>query len=115
MKHFSPEEERQILTIITFAGEATRLLAQAFEACRKGDYAACDALMDESDDAMDRAHSVQTQLIQQEMRGEPVELSLLMIHAQDHIMNAVLMRQVMRYLIQTQKDLEEKSHQGGIL
>jgi cellobiose PTS system EIIA component len=41
---------------------------------------------------LNEAHHIQTSLIQQEIRGEKVEISLLMIHAQDHLMNAITMK-----------------------
>ena len=41
---------------------------------------------------MSQAHRSQTELIQGEARGEEKNLSLLLVHAQDHLMNAITIR-----------------------
>ncbi len=41
---------------------------------------------------MIEAHHSQTALLSQEARGEKVEVSMLLIHAQDHLMNAITFR-----------------------
>ncbi|MNW57331.1 Lichenan-specific phosphotransferase enzyme IIA component [compost metagenome] len=35
------------------------------------------------------AHKIQTSLLQQEASGNKYEVSVLLIHAQDHLMNAI--------------------------
>jgi len=40
-------------------------------------------------EALSKAHTFQTNLIQNEAAGEVVKISLLVIHAQDHLMNAM--------------------------
>ncbi|MCF0239466.1 MAG: DNA polymerase II large subunit, partial [Streptococcus gallolyticus] len=37
-----------------------------------------------------KAHKIQTELLQGEMQGNPCEFSLLLVHSQDHLMNAML-------------------------
>ena len=39
------------------------------------------------------AHQIQTELIQNECNGEGVSLNLILIHAQDHINNAMLAKE----------------------
>jgi cellobiose PTS system EIIA component len=47
-----------------------------------------DELLKDSRQAFADAHEVQTALISDEVSGKSVPITLLMMHAQDHIMNA---------------------------
>ncbi|MDU4935752.1 MAG: PTS lactose/cellobiose transporter subunit IIA [Peptostreptococcaceae bacterium] len=38
---------------------------------------------------MQKAHRYQTELIQNEAQGNKTEMSVILVHAQDHIMNAM--------------------------
>lgn len=49
---------------------------------------------------MYKAHHYQTELIQAEMRGEKTELSLIMVHGQDHLMNAMTVRDLALQMIE---------------
>lgn len=55
-------------------------------------------------DELTSAHHIQTELIQGEVRGEKVEISLLMVHAQDHLMNAMSIKDLSEEFI----DMYEK-------
>ena len=52
-------------------------------------------------DSKGKAHKIQTKLIQSEMdpEAEKPELSLLMVHAQDHYMTSQLARDVIEALV----------------
>lgn len=41
---------------------------------------------------MEKTHEIQTQLIRDEMTGNSRETTLLMVHAQDHLCSAQLLR-----------------------
>ena len=53
------------------------------------------------------AHETQTQLIREEMRGESEGVSLLMVHAQDHLNLALVMRDVAEEFILVHQRLME--------
>lgn len=96
------ELEQQIIGIISAAGDSK---GKAFEALRKvkeGDYEGARALMEESRRIDLEAHKIQTKLIQAEMDPEAVkpEISLLMVHAQDHYMTSQLARDLIETLIE---------------
>lgn len=92
--------EQVIMSIISSAGESK---ARAFEALKKvkeGDYDAARAALKESREIDLEAHEAQTQLITAELAGgdDRPELSLLMVHAQDHYMCAALARDLIEAL-----------------
>lgn len=86
------EMEMAVVGLITHAGDAKSLAIQAIRTARNGDFAQARQLLEQCDKAMEEAHEYQTGLICQEAGGEPVALSLLMVHAQDHVMNAMTVR-----------------------
>jgi PTS system cellobiose-specific IIA component len=53
------------------------------------------------------AHKVQTELIQQESSGDKLELSLLMVHAQDHLMTSMLAKDLIEKMIYMQNEINE--------
>ena len=48
---------------------------------------------------MHKAHAFQTQLITKEASGEKMEIGVLLIHAQDHLMTSLLARELSEEII----------------
>lgn len=94
--------EQKIIGIISSAGESK---AKAFEALRKvkeKDFEGAKKLMEESKEIDLEAHKIQTELIVAEMQDDKEnkpEISLLMVHAQDHYMTSQLARDIVDVLI----------------
>ena len=84
--------ELVIMELITNAGNARSLAIEAIRASRSGDFEEAAAKLQECDVAMIEAHQAQTNLLVEESNGNSVPMSLVMVHAQDHIMNAMTVR-----------------------
>ncbi|MFD2443833.1 PTS lactose/cellobiose transporter subunit IIA [Bacillus sp. CGMCC 1.16607] len=84
--------ETIIFQIILHGGNGKSSAMEAIQAAKKGDFTLATDKLKESSAALNEAHHIQTSLIQGEVRGEKTEISLLMVHAQDHLMNAITMR-----------------------
>ena len=54
---------------------------------------------------MNEAHHSQTELIQAEIRGEKAPLNLLMVHAQDHLMTALVVIDLAQEFIDVYKKI----------
>lgn len=105
------ETEQKILMMISSAGESK---AKAFEALRKvkeSKYDEARALLKEAQEIDLQAHKVQTEMITKEMSGsnDKPEMSLLMVHAQDHYMTSQLSRDLIEELINV---FESKEKEG---
>ena len=94
------ELEQEIMSLILYGGNAKGLAIEALRAAKEGNFEQADQFLEEADSNMNEAHSTQTKLIQAEIRGESVQLSLLMVHAQDHIMNAITTVDLCREIIE---------------
>lgn len=53
----------------------------------------------EASELLIECHKKQTVLIQAEAQGKRTELSMLLIHAQDHLMTAMLLQDMVKYLL----------------
>lgn len=65
---------------------------EAITAAKQGDFIKAKEKLQESAESFQAAHKIQTSLIQGEIRGEKSDITLLMIHAQDHLMNAMTVK-----------------------
>ena len=76
------QQEQIVINLIVNAGSAR---SSAIEAIEKAEESLGNAK-----EAVNEAHHSQTEMIQAEIRGEKAPLSLLMVHAQDHLMTSLL-------------------------
>lgn len=92
--------------IISAAGDAQSMMLEALAKAREGDFQEADAKMKQADKELNKAHKSQTGLIMKEAQGEKSEYSVLMVHAQDHLMNAMLAKQLIREMIKLYQDIK---------
>lgn len=105
------QKEADIMDIIVNGGDARSSCLKAVRCARNGQIEEADELIKRAEKALGKAHNVQTSLIQAEIRGEKNEITLLMVHAQDHLMNAITVKELSIELIEECKkrmELEEK-------
>lgn len=98
------EYEEIIMQLIASSGEARSRCLKAIRKARQGDFPIAETLLVEVKNFLIQAHKIQTKLIQSEIQGEPFPISLLIIHAQDHLMNAMTMRDLAIEIIEILKE-----------
>jgi PTS system cellobiose-specific IIA component len=91
--------------LIAGAGDARSSCMEAIELAKEGKFQEAREALTRADDSMVAAHETQTQLIRDEMSGESEGVSLLMVHAQDHLNLALVMRDVAEEFIQIHQRL----------
>ena len=91
--------------LIAGAGDARSSCMEAIELAKEGRFQEAREALTRADDSMVAAHETQTQLIRDEMSGESEGVSLLMVHAQDHLNLALVMRDVAEEFIQIHQRL----------
>lgn len=94
--------------IISFSGEAQSKMLEGLKAARETDYELAERLLEEGKSFLQKAHKVQTELIVGEARGEKTPYSILMVHAQDHLMNAMLAQNLIGEMITLYKTLKKE-------
>ncbi|RDW21491.1 PTS lactose/cellobiose transporter subunit IIA [Oceanobacillus arenosus] len=75
--------------LILHSGNAKSYGMEGIQAAKQGDMEAADRKMEAANNELENAHNAQTNLLSKEASGENVEVTLLMVHAQDHLMNAM--------------------------
>ena len=98
--------EEVVMGLIINAGNARSLAYTALRQAKQGDFAAAKATMEQSRQALSDAHRVQTQLIESDEGEGKMKVSLVLVHAQDHLMTSMLARELVVELIA----LHEKLH-----
>lgn len=91
--------EQIVMELIVNAGDGRSKAMQAIRLAKKGDLELAKEKINESSKALNKAHEFQTNLIQKESAGDHVEITLLMVHAQDHLMNAMTVRDLAQEMI----------------
>ncbi len=70
-------------------GNAKSEAFEAIQAAKNSDFDAATSHLKAADEALVTAHNVQTDLLTAEANGAHADVSLLLVHAQDHLMNAI--------------------------
>lgn len=78
-----------IMPLIMYGGDAKSSAMEAIQFAKKGEWEGADRKLKEAKDSLIQAHHSQTELLTNEARGETTTLSLLMVHAQDHLMTSI--------------------------
>lgn len=82
------------MSLIAGAGDAKSDAMEAIMAAKSGRFEEARASIQKASKALQSTHEIQTQLIRDEMSGKPRETTLLMVHAQDHLTSAQMMRDI---------------------
>lgn len=94
------EMEQNICMIISCAGEARSLCFEALYAARSGDFDKAESYIKQAQDELMKTHHIHSQIIQREANGEKQEVSLLLVHAEDHLMNTLLTKDLIKEMIE---------------
>lgn len=100
-----------IMDIIVHGGNARSKAMEAIRKAAEGQFEDAKNQVETAEVDLHRAHNVQTSLIQEEANGKKTEISLLMIHAQDHLMNAITVVDMAKEMIRLHEMLFEIKNQ----
>ncbi|WP_425446435.1 PTS lactose/cellobiose transporter subunit IIA [Dethiothermospora halolimnae] len=101
------ELEQIIFKIITYSGNAKSSFMEAIQHAKKGEIDKLKNSIESGEEDLKLAHKEQTKLIQNEADGGKVETSLLLIHAQDHLMNAITIKDLAMEIVELYKKITE--------
>lgn len=96
-------------TLIGIAGDSKAESMEAINCAKKGDFEGARSHLAAADETMVKAHDAQTEMLQQEAEGNPVKVNIILVHAQDHLTMAQIMRDMAEQFVdlyQTVQDLK---------
>lgn len=85
--------------IVAYAGEARGYLVEALHNAKNKDFNSIDELLKRSDECLNLAHKSQTEMLFLEANGEFSDITVIMVHGQDHLMTTMLLREILENLI----------------
>ena len=91
--------EEAVMEIIVNAGQSRSLCFEALHAARQGNLDEAKSLLREADGYARQSHKMQTKLIEQDAGEARQPMTLIMVHAQDHLMNSLLARELSEEII----------------
>lgn len=94
-----------IMTLIANSGDAKSSSMEAIRAARNKDFDMAKESIANARELLNKAHKSQTKLLTQEASGNSMEISLLLIHAQDHLMNTITTADLAEEMIEMYKSL----------
>jgi cellobiose PTS system EIIA component len=80
--------------LIAHAGSSRSHSMSALQLARGNDFAAARSELDLAEVDLRAAHGTQTSLVQREAAGDRVPVNVILIHAQDHLSSAIVVREL---------------------
>lgn len=108
--------ELEILEIISSVGQARSLYIEAIQEAKSKNYGQCNELVRKGNEQYAKGHRIHQRLIQEEAGGNPVDLNLLLTHAQDLLMSAESFKILCDEFVDLYRkfdELEEKIYEKG--
>ena len=102
------EQEQTIINLIVNAGSARSSAIEAIQYDKAGDLEKAEESINAAKESVNEAHHAQTEMIQAEIRGEKAPLNLLMVHAQDHLMCALVVIDLAQEFVAIWQKIYEK-------
>ncbi|PHM50651.1 PTS lactose/cellobiose transporter subunit IIA [Xenorhabdus miraniensis] len=84
--------EQQIIELLVHAGSARSSALMALQQAKEGNFQQAGVLMEESRQETRAAHIIQTKLIGLDEGCGKLPINLITVHAQDHLMNAMVIQ-----------------------
>ena len=94
--------------IILGSGDARNLVHESFKFMRESDFEAAEKKLDEANESLLKAHGSQTGLLHKFAGGEAMEIDILMVHAQDHLMTTMTLREMALEMMFLYQKLDKK-------
>ena len=87
------------MELVGSSGEGKNCSFEALELAKKGLFLNSKLKMIDAIEKINDAYQIQTELIVKEASGQKIDINLLMIHAQNHLMAANLTRELISEII----------------
>ena len=93
------ENINAIMDLIVYGGDGKSSSMEAIHAAKQGDFALADEKIKSAEESLLKAHHSQTAMLTEEANGNSVELSLLMVHGQDHLMTGMMFKDLAKEIV----------------
>lgn len=101
------ENAQNAFQMILYAGDGRNNALEAISKAKEYKFEEAESLLNEAKENLKKAHKLQTKMMQDEINGTEVELSILTVHGQDHFAMATLSIDLARQAIEVYKKFKE--------
>ncbi|WP_373897906.1 PTS lactose/cellobiose transporter subunit IIA [Haloimpatiens sp. FM7315] len=101
--------EQIAFQIISYAGEAKSLLFEALKDAREENFILAEDKVKQAESSILKAHESHFSLIQKEASGDKVQVSLLLMHAEDQLITVETIKSLTLELIEMNKKINSNS------
>ena len=108
------EMEKAIMNIIINSGDCKNHTYMALNCVNEGNYIEADTEMELANEALAKAHDGQTTFLNKEANGEKIDMSVLFVHAQDHLMTAISEKSLIEQIIDLRKVVNDLSKKVNV-
>ena len=105
------EQENVIMELLVQAGSGRSHALLALRQAREGDFVAAEKSLQDAAQAISAAHRLQTALIGFDEGSGKLPVTLIVVHAQDHLMNAMLIQDLAADMIALYQRLPQPGEQ----
>lgn len=95
-----------VMGIIMHGGNAKGLAFQAIQQAKAGDFEEAEKSLQEANMELKEAHDTQTDMLTRVAQGEQIDINLYMVHAQDHLMNAITFKDLAVEVVGQEKRIQ---------
>jgi PTS system cellobiose-specific IIA component len=99
--------EEITMQLIVNSGDARSKAMEAIGSAKAGKFQDAQKHLKEADDFLTKAHEFQTDMIQEEAAENIKGVTILMAHAQDHLMNAITVIDMAKEFIDLYEKMEK--------
>lgn len=101
--------EETCFGLIAASGMARSQAFEALKAAKRHSMAEARELLEASKESLVEAHHQQTELICREASGEHTEVSVILVHAQDHLMCSMLAQELIAELVDIHESIDART------
>lgn len=104
--------EQVAFSLIVHSGDGRSYAFEAIRAAKEKDFEKAEELLKLSSGEFEKAHHVQTELLTVEAEGNSSVITLLLVHAQDHLMTGITVKQLAEEIIDMRKEMNIKTEKN---
>ncbi len=101
----SDEEYQDAFQLIAMAGDSKSDSMRAINEAKQGHFEEAEELLKIAEEKLNQSHIAQYHLIQKEANGDKVPVNIILIHAQDHVTMAIIMKDMAAEIVALYKQL----------
>lgn len=93
--------------IILHSGDARTIVHEGIDLMNQGKFEEAEKKMEDANNELLEAHKSQTKLLQDYANGDEIIMEVIMVHAQDHLMTTMTLREMAIEFLKMYKQIYE--------